>query len=515
MSRAGGCLILALVFLMAGLFLAPGSAPAEVKELRIGIGIDADTFNPQEQTTLLFGNICNLIYDDLFFQTSEGKLEPRLATDYEASPDGLTWTIHLRKGVKFSDGTPFNAAALKLTLDRALDRNMRVPLRFLIVMIKEATVVDDDTIQLHLRYPFAPLAATLSMPIVSPISPAAIEKFGQDVRQNPVGAGAYVFQEWVKGDRIVLTRNETYYGPQPTVEKIIFQIVPDAATREAMLRAGQLDICYKPLPSNVASLEADPNISLAMPLSVRTVYMGMNCQKGVTTNKLVRQAFNYAVDKKAICHKILFDVAVPMEGPCSQIAFGFSKMPQEYDYDPEKAKELLEKAGFDFSQTVHMRTCQGRYLFDTQVSEAVQAYLQAIGVKVELRVFDWPTYIAGAMKPLDQTELELYLLGWACTTMDADMQLFGQFHSSTHPPKGLGTAFYDNPAYDKAIEATRLEQDPQKRAALLKKAAEILWDDCPWIWLFTEKFLLAYRSDLEGLVVTPAEMFYPTYMTAK
>ena len=504
-------------FLIAGLglCLAPLSARADFKEIKIAIGVGADTFNPQEQTTSLFMNICDLIYDTLFFQTPEGKLEPRLATKYEVSKDGLAYTIHLRKGVKFSDGTPFNAKSVKLTFDRALDKNMRVPLRFAISMAKECVIIDDYTVQMILKYPFAPFGPSLSLTILGNISPAAIEKYGEDVRKNPVGAGPYVFKEWVKGDRIVLVRNENYYGPKPTVEKLTYKIVPETATREAMLRAGQIDICYKPLPSNVAALKADPNIRVDMPLSTRTIFMGLNYQKGVTTNKLVRQAFNYAVDKKAIAKKILFGTAEAMDGPVSPIVFGYHKMDTQYDYNPEKAKDLLKKGNFDFNQVVHMRTPHGRYLFDKQISEAIQAYLQAIGVKAELRTYDWPTYVAGLLKPLDKTELEVFLLGWAPSILDADMGLYGQFHSSTSPPRGLGAAHYNNPKYDKVIEASRLEQDPKKRLALLKRASDIVWDDCPWIWLHVEKFVIAYRSNIKGLVVTNTEKFYPTYITEK
>ena len=503
------------VALLLTVFSTAPTVQAQIPELVIGIGTDADTLNPQEQTTSLMINMVELLYDTLFYQNPDGKLEPRLASKVDVSKDGLTYTIHLTKGLKFSDGTPFDAKVLKLTVDRALDPKMRVPQRSLINMIKESKVVDDYTLDLVLSYPFAPFMPTLANFILSPISPAAIQKYGDDVRQNPVGAGPYVLKEWVKGDRIVMTRNETYYGKKPTVEKLTFKIVPETATREAMLRSGQIDICYKPSPSNVAALKADPNITVEMPLSTRTIFMGLNYQKGVTKNKLVRQAFNYAVDKDAIVKKILFDTAVKMEGPCSPIMFGFHKMAKQWDYNPEKAKQLLKEANFDFNQTVAMRTPQGRYLFDKQISEYVQASLQAVGVKAELRTYDWPTYVAGLLKPLAETELEVFLLGWGPMVTDADLALYGQFHSSNNPPKGLGAASYNSPEFDKAIEASRLEQDPKKRLDLLKKAGEIAWDDCPWIWLHTEKFLIAYRSNLKGMVVTSWETFYPTYVTKK
>ncbi|MCG2777395.1 MAG: ABC transporter substrate-binding protein, partial [Desulfobacterales bacterium] len=161
-------------FLIAGLglCLAPLSARAEIKELTIGIGVDADTLNPQEQTTTLFQNMCDLIYGNFFFQDPEGKLHPRLATKCEVSDDGLTYTLHLRKGAKFSDGSDFNADAVKLTWDRILNPKMRVPLRFSVGMVKECIKIDEHTVVLKLKYPFAPLTPTLSLSLVSPISTA-------------------------------------------------------------------------------------------------------------------------------------------------------------------------------------------------------------------------------------------------------------------------------------------------------------------------------------------------------
>ena len=508
-------IVMALTVLVAlwGVY-SPMDARAQIKQLTIGIGIDADTLNPQEQTTTLMQNMCALLYDTYLYLTPEGKLEPRLVTKFEVSPDGLTWTLHLRQGVKFSDGTPFNAKAMKLSFDRALDPKLKVPLRFTITMVNEVVVVDDSTVQLKLKYPFAPLDQTLSMAVASTISPAAIEKYGEDVRNNPVGAGPYKLSEWVKGDRIVMVRNDDYWGPKATVEKITWKVVPDVSTREAMLRAGQIDICYKPSPANVAALKADPKIKVDMPLDTRTIFIALRGDRPVLKDKRVRQAFNYAVGKKAIVKKILFDTGEPMDGPVSPMVFGYAKMEKQYDYNPEKAKQLLKEANFDFNQPVRIASPQGRYLFDTQVAEAVLAYLQAIGVKAELRVYDWPTFMA-AVYVVDNPQMDMSLLGWGPLIMDADTALYGQFTTSVYPPKGLGSAFYSNPEFDKIMEQSRLEQNPEKRKAVLVEASKIVWEECPWLWLHVEKFVIAYNSKIQNMPVTPTEMFYPTYITMK
>lgn len=508
--------IIVSIFFLAVLLLVPSPCPAgEIDVLTIGVGVDADTLNPHEQTTTLFMNISNLIHDTLFFQNPDASLEPRLATRYDVSEDGKVCTLQLRKGVKFTDGTEFNAEVMKQTFDRLLDPNVKVPQRKLVSMIEETKITGDYSLELHLKYPFAPLRFNLTTHIGSPISPKALEKYGEDIRQNPVGAGPFKLVEWAKGDRIVLERNDSYYGKKPTVKKIVFKVVPETSTREAMLRAGQIDVCYKPSPANIKALQADSNVTVAMPLSTRTIFMGLNCKKFVTKDKLVRQAFNYAVDKNAIAKKILFEMGQPLDGPCPPLLFGYYKMDKKFDYNPDKAKELLKEAGFDFSKTVHLRTPNGRYLFDKQIAEAVQAYLQAIGVKAELRTYDWPTYVAGLLKPIEDTELEVFLLGWGVTVLDADNQLYMQFHSTVSPPNGLGAAHYSNPEFDKVIEASRVETDPDKRLELLKKASEIVWDDCPWLWLHVEKFLLAHRSNIEGIMVKATEEFDPTYATKK
>jgi ABC-type transport system substrate-binding protein len=506
----------AMLFIAAGVLafaLAPdGAWGKDVDALRIGIGIDADTLNPLEVTTAIPGNIMELIYDKPLLSAPGGKFLPNMVTEWSVSEDGKTWTLKLRKGIKFTDGVPFNAQTLKRELELIQDPNVRVPLRFIFSSFERLTVVDDYTVQYHLKAPFALFEGVLS--IMLPISQQATQPYdGARLSGNPVGAGPYRLTEWVRGERIVLERNEGYWGKRPTVGKLVFQIVPETATRIAMLRAGQLDIACSPTPADIPALEADPNIQVFRPLSTRMIFMGMNTQKGFTKDKRVRQAFNYAVDKKAITDKLMFGVAKPLDAPLPPSVFGYTPMEMQYGYDPEKAKALLKEASFPQDAVIKMITPTGRYTYDKQIAEAIQAYLKDVGVKTELRTYDWPTYIGMMTKPLEQTEVELYLIGWGWPIYDADPYLLVYFSSFVHPPKGLGATFYTNPEFDKAVGAARGTVDPVKRKELYKRAATKLWEDAAAIWLHVEPYSIAYQAKYKGLEVQPNERMYPTYVT--
>jgi peptide/nickel transport system substrate-binding protein len=510
---------LTIVFLAAilafGLGLMPNHALArDIKVLRIGIGIDADTINPIEITTAIPANITELLYDTLLKADAGGGLLPNMATEWSASDDGLTWTIKLRKGIKFIDGAEFNAQTLKRHLELVQDPKVRMPFRFLFAPVKSLTVVDDYTVQYHLHAPFAPFISLFTV-VCIPSQKAITPYDGSKLNLNPVGAGPYKLAEWVRGERIVLARNDGYWGKKPTVEKIVYQIVPETATRVAMLRAGQLDVSYSPTPADVPSLEADPSITVDRPLSTRIMFIGMNTQKGPTKDKLVRQAFNYAVDKTAITDKILFKVAKPLDAPLPPSFFGYSRMENQYTYDPDKANALLKQANFSKDTVVKMITPTGRYTYDKQVAEAVQAYLGDIGVKTELRTYDWPTYNSLTMQPLEKSELELFLLGWGWPIYDPDGVLLIFFSGFVHPPNGMNSTYYKNPQYDQAVGAARQVMDPAKRKALYKQAATMLWDDAAVIWLYVEPFSIVYQSKYQGLDIRPNERFYPTYATMK
>jgi peptide/nickel transport system substrate-binding protein len=169
-----------------------------------------------------------------------------------------------------------------------------------------------------------------------------------------------------------------------------------------------------------------------------------------------------------------------------------------YVYDPQRARKLLEEAGFPFDRKLILLHPTGRYLQDKQVAEAVQAYLSRIGLQVELRTMDWPSFVASITKPLDQKDYDLLLLGWGPSIPDAHLNLYSQFHSSQAPPRGLAAAHYNNSEVDKLLEQAMRELNEAKRAELYKRAIEIIWRDAPWIFLYTQKWFYASTKDLKG-----------------
>ncbi|MFH2130302.1 MAG: ABC transporter substrate-binding protein, partial [bacterium] len=217
--------------LLFGMGIVPGSAwGRDIKVLRIGIGIDPDTLLPTEITTAIPYNIAKLIYGALAKYTDDGEMVPNLATAWSFSPDGKTFTVQLRKGVKFTDGSDFNAYSHKNYLELIMNPKVRVPLRFLFGPVVSVDIVDDYTVRYNLKNAYAPLEQMLA--VSSAMSLKATTPWDADkLRKHHVGAGPYKLTEWVRGERIVLERNEGYWGERPTVDKIIYMIIPESATR--------------------------------------------------------------------------------------------------------------------------------------------------------------------------------------------------------------------------------------------------------------------------------------------
>ena len=386
-----------------------------------------------------------------------------------------------------------------MNFERWLNPDVRVPSRSQLGPVKECRVIDDLTFEVTLEKPYAPFLRALGsyLRIVSPKSIEEVNVTGTITR--PVGTGPYKFVSWEKGKEIVLEAFEDYWGGAPKIKRLVWKIIPEAGTRLAALKAGDVDVAFLPPASEVNALKNDPNIKVYTPLTNRVIFIAL-LPKGPLADPKVRQALNYAVDKEAIVKNIMFGLASPLKAPVPDHFFGFCPQ-QPYEYNPEKAKQLLAEAGYPNGFKMVLFHPVGRYLQDKQIAEAIQAYLAEIGVEVELRTMDWPSFVASILKPFEETEHDAVLIGWGPGVADAHFTIYPQFHSSQRPPKGLQLAHYQNPEVDRLLEQAVTELDEEKRKELYCQVTEIVWNEAPWIFLHVQRYLLAATKNLEGIFI--------------
>ncbi|MEK6709136.1 MAG: ABC transporter substrate-binding protein [Nitrospinota bacterium] len=443
------------------------------------------------------------IYDALLSQGVNGEIHPALATSW-AFKNPTTVVFKLRQGVRFHDGTPFNAAAVKFNLERTLNHK-RSRLNEYIRMIKEVRVLSDSEVEIELKFAFASFLSHLAHTVASFGSPEAIQKHGEEFGRNPVGAGPFVFKEWVSGEYIKYAANPGYWGGRPAIDELVYRVVPEATTRVLQLRAGQLQLgCFLP-PAQQNEVRNDPGLSLVKSPLFRTIFIGMNNQVKPFDNRLVRQAMNHAVDTKTIIEKVMLGSGTPLGGPFGPTVWGydpeFEKM--GYRYDPERAKQLLKEAGFPNGFEVEFWHPTGRYTDDKLAAEAIQDYLAKVGVRAKLKTGNW-SLIAPAVR---NGKAPMYFYGWGVVTGDADMALYYKFHSSMWGPPGNYDR-YKNPQVDKRLDEARQEIDAAKRKAIYKEVAKQVVEDAPWVFFKQEEMLCGQSKKLSGVVYHPSQSLF-------
>jgi peptide/nickel transport system substrate-binding protein len=491
--------------------------PKQGQTLTVAIGVDPDTLDPMRQTTTTIQNIVQMMVETLVRVDDTGKIQPLLATSWTQAPDGMSWTFNLRQNVRFSDGTPFNAQAVKVSMDRALDPANSCPLCGLMRQVQGVNALDDSHVQFTLKEPLAQdlFLGLLSQVTFGILSPKTVQKGAPAYsdQEQPVGTGPYVFKERVKGDHVTLERNEQYWGTKPAYKEQVIKIVPDAATREALVRSGEAQVIIDPPVSDLPAIQSDSSLKVLLAPDDRTIFIAVNTvdkQQPLLQKPEVREALNYAVNKDAIVKSTLFGAADPMTAPMAPSLFGYCRI-GEYAYDPSRAKQMLQSAGAS-GMTVKLVSPTGRYIQDFQAAQNIANDLRAVGVNVQgPRTMDWPTYLATEVQVTpDKATQDLGLLGWAPGYLDASQQMV-QFDPGQIPPKGLNNSYYDNPAVTALIAKAATEKDRNARAQEYCQAEKQIWSDAPWIFLWVQKFPIIYSAKVTGVNYIPNESFNTVY----
>ncbi|MBI3997448.1 MAG: glutathione ABC transporter substrate-binding protein, partial [Armatimonadetes bacterium] len=413
-----------LLVFTVGLVYSAAAAPAVTPQrggtLIVGSGTDATTLDGHLYTDAPTATVMEHIAETLFELTPEGKVQPRLATGFTVSPDGKTFTIRLRTGVRFHDGTPMDAEAVKFNLDRILDPATRAPWRFLISRVTQVAAVDSSTVRLVTDAPFAPLLAHLTHSGTGIQSPAAIRRLGADYARQPVGTGVFKFKEWVRGDRVVVTRNDDYWGEKAFLDEIQFRVIPDDGARLAALEAGSLHVAVRVPPREIERLKTSTVLRISIDTSLRTIFVAFNITRPPFTDRRLRQALNYAINKRAIVSSALAGTARVSDAPIAPNVQGYSNT-LTYDWDLERAEALLREAGYSRARPLravfHHPT--GRYIRDAEIAASIQGLARRVGIELELRTLEFGAYIALTGRPKEQNDIQMYMLGWGTVTGDA------------------------------------------------------------------------------------------------
>jgi peptide/nickel transport system substrate-binding protein len=448
--------------------------------LVIAQGTDAVTMDPHNTTQMTAMQPFNFVYNKLLNRDNDMKLVPELAESWR-SVDEVTWEIKLRKGVKFHDGEEFNAGAVKFTLDR-----VRVP--GATQVSSGFTTIDD------VRTP-DPYTVVIVTKKADPLLPARLAQWGAQmlpagyVKQagneglalKAIGTGPYRFVEWRKDDQLVFEADPSYWGEKPKFSKIVFRPIRDELARVSALSAGEIDVAVN-IPVDLSeNIKSGGSTFLAATQANATDVFILGSDAPLK-DKRVRLALNLAVDRQKLSESLFRGYAKPISQGAAPTDFGYNPDIKPYPYDPEQAKKLLAEAGYPNGFSVDIQTSTGYIIGDALVAEAVAEMLKKIGIDAKPKFLE----IARRAEMLGKRQVTgLLLANPGSTTFDADGIVWRLLH-----PEAIAGAYWPHSQKDseffKLMETARYTLDQEKRKELYYKAADVLHDDPPWLYLWQE-----------------------------
>ena len=479
--------------------------------LVVGQIAEPKSLDPAAVTAVNDFRILMNVYDGLVrYKDGTLEVEPALAESWTISNDGTVYTFKLRDGVTFHDGTPFNAEAVKYNFDRMLDENHPqhdtgpFPLAFFFSAVETIDVVDDLTVKFTLNAPYAPFLSNLAYPTGLIVSPEAVKEFGADYGRHPVGTGPFKFAEWESNAKVVVVRNDDYWEDAAKLEAVVFRPITDANTRVAELMAGGIDLMVEVPPDSLTQLSGDDNFSVYEQAGPHLWFLILNMKEGPFKDKKVRQAINYAIDKKALVENVLQGTAEVAAGPTPPaFAWAYNEQLQPYPHDVEKAKQLIKEAGAEGAEVTFYVTEGGSGMLDPNpMGAAIQADLAQIGLTVAIETYEWNTFL-GKVNPGLEGKADMAEMAWM--TNDPDTLPYLALRTDAWPDKGgFNSGYYSNPEVDKLLEAARSSTDQAERAKLYREMQEIVYDDAPWAFIANWKQNAVSSTMVDGFKLQPS-----------
>jgi len=511
-------------------------APPPEKVFIFGRGGDSVQLDPAVVTDGESFRVTGQVLEPLFQYEDGGTAPiPALATGFEASPDSREWTIFLRPGVQFHDGTPFNAEAVKLNFERQWKTDH--PLHFEEqvyeyweymfngfdddCLISSIDAVDNLTLKITLRAPLAPLLADLAMDMFAISSPKALQEYGANYGTPAVGAvgtGPFKFVEWVEDDHITVVANTDYWGGAPTIDKIIWRVIPDDSARYLALKAGDIHAMEQAGIEDIRDCEADPNCYVQA-TGLNTAYVAFNYHIKEFQDPKVREAVFHAIDREAIKDAFYGEYGQVASTFLHPSMWGRPEI-EDWTYDPDLSRQLLAEAGFPdgLKQVTNLDTGEvgplkfyympvTRFYYPSpkEIGEAMAADLAKAGIVTELVLEgDWPTYL-GARR--EGRLYGLYMLGWGGDNGDPDNFLNYFFGGLSGPDQikepDPREGHYANQQVAQLLFQAATEPDQTRRAPLYEEVERLLHEDRARLWLMHNNTPRLFNARISGFVVQP------------
>ena len=463
-------------------------------DLIIGTSADVVSPDPHQQNDTASKRAISMLYDTLIVLGKDGQtFEPGLAESWEAVSD-TEYVFHLRQGVKFHNGEEMKASDVKFSLERCAESpKSKVPMD----SVASVEVVDDYTVKITTDGPFAPFLFNMANLNCSILNEKYTTEMGDDYQTAPMGTGPMKFVSWKPNDSFVVERFDDYWGGAPKASKITIRIIPEPTSLTIALENGEIDFVDSVTAVDAERVKTNPDLKTVEQVQGSVTYIGMNYLQAPLDNDKVRKALAYAVDREAIIEAVLEGYGEILNTVFPPMMPGYNDEIEGYEYNPEKAKELIVEAGYPDGFSIEMATSGDER---NRIAQLVQANYAAIGVTLDINLLEWGAYL----EYVGGNDHKMFILGWS-NPYNPDGNMFDTFHKDR--PATTNRCHFENDEVSALIEQARTELDWTKREEMYKQLQQMIMDEPVWIPLFAKTVVIAMNKNLEGVELEPIDNY--------
>jgi peptide/nickel transport system substrate-binding protein len=476
---------------------------------------DARRLNPIIANDSASGTINDQVFNGLVKYDKDITLIGDLAERWDISNGGKTITFHLRKNVKWHDGAAFTAEDCLFTYQKLIDPNIVTPYSSSYMDVLKAEVLDKHTFRVTYKEPFSPALESWAMGIIPKHLLDGKDINTDTFNRNPIGTGPYRFKEWIAAQKIVLEANPDYFEGRPNIDAFVYRIIPDSTTMFQELLSGSVDLMgltpLQYLRKSETRRIRENYQKLRYPANGYT-YMGYNLANPLFADISVRQALSYAINRQNIIDGIMIGLGRPCTGPFSHVSWAYNPDARAYPYDPERARRMLDQAGWKKRPSDGILVKDNRPFRFTiltnqgnneriRTAEILQQNLKAVGIDVNIRVMEWQAFL----EQIDKRSFDAMIMGWS---MGRDPDLYDIWHSSKTKKGEYNFIGYKNPEVDRLLVEGRRTFDLEKRKKIYYRIHAILADEQPYAFLYVPDALPIVHKRFKGIEVAPLGIMY-------